>query len=224
MGFMKAVPALLTQNVQELKGDLDKLVPYFKSFHVDIADGEFVSGKTLSIEDATQVLMQYPTLTFDFHLMVLDYGKIVNYLRNLTSKIQIQHVFVHHKAAPPATLFTPKSAPFTIGLVINPDEQVKQLSSLYSFEKMEGIQIMSVNPGAQGRDFIKDSLSKIEQLRLLNYRSNVFLDGGINDETIPFILSQHFLPDVTAIGSFLTKSENLQKRVKYLEKILAVKP
>lgn len=32
---------------------------------------------------------------------------------------------------------------------------------------------MSVNPGAQGNPFIKESLQKIEQLRNANYRNKI---------------------------------------------------
>lgn len=222
MVIMKVVPAILAKSAQELKNTIDNLIPHFDTFQIDIQDGEFVPEKTVGIEEATSVLINYGNASFDFHLMVFDFGKCINYLRNLTSKIQIKHIFIHHKATPPNTLFESGSGPFSIGLVINPDEEVKQLSTLYSFEKMAAIQVMSVHPGAQGQQFIKESLRKIEQLRLLNYRNSVFLDGGVNSETIPFILAQHSPPDVLCIGSYLTKAENLQERITHLKEILAV--
>ena len=222
MGFMKVVPAILAKTVDELKNPLDKLASHFNTFQIDISDEAFVSQNTLAVEDIAATLMSYPQITFDFHLMVFDFGRIINYLRNLTSKIKIGHIFVHHKAIPPKTLFAPGSGPFVIGLVINPEEEVKQLSTLYSFEEMAAIQIMTVNPGAQGQEFIKESLRKIEQLRLLNYRKEIFIDGGINNKTVPFILSQNYPPDVLAVGSFLTHAENLQESIKYLKETLAV--
>jgi pentose-5-phosphate-3-epimerase len=81
---------------------------------------------------------------------------------------------------------------------------------------------MSVNPGRQGQPFLLETLKKIEQLRLLGYRNKIFLDGGINEKTIPEILAQKFLPDVLCPGSFLTKADekDLSKRVDYLFNII----
>ncbi len=214
---MKVIPAILPKTIEELKGPLDKLLPHFDTFHIDISDEAFVSQNTLGVEDIINTILSYPNTTFDFHLMVFDFGRVINYLRNYTGKIKIGHVFVHHKAMPPKTLFDPVSGPFMLGLTINPDEEVKKLSTLYSFEKIAAVQIMSVVPGAQGQDFIKDSLRKIEQLRLLNYRKEIFIDGGVNNKTIPFILSQKFAPDSIVVGSFLTRAQDLNSNIKFLK-------
>lgn len=219
---MQIVPAILSRSPEEFVVDIKKLSPYFTSFQIDIADGILVPGKTATIEDLTPHLLEYTNTTFDFHLMVKDYGKVINYLRVLASKIKIGTVLVHHKAGPDKGLFISQSDSFTIGLVINPDEQVKKLSTYYSFEIMRVIQIMSVEPGAQGQGFIKETLNKIEQLRLLNYRNRIFLDGGINNLTLPIILSQHYLPDVLAVGSYFTKAVDLKMQVEGFKKILPV--
>ncbi len=217
---MQILPAVLSRSPEEFDVDIKKLSPFFSSFQIDITDGILVPGTTATIEDLTPHLLEHPQITFDFHLMVKDYGKIINYLRALTSKIKIGTVLVHHKAGPDKGLFISQSDSFTIGLVINPDEQIKTLSTYYSFEIMRAIQIMSVEPGAQGQGFIKETLNKIEQLRLLNYRNKIYLDGGINNLTLPIILSQHYLPDTLAIGSYFTKAVDVKMQVEGLKKIL----
>jgi pentose-5-phosphate-3-epimerase len=78
---------------------------------------------------------------------------------------------------------------------------------------------MSVVPGVQGNPFLPNTLKKIEQLRVLGYRNKIFLDGAVNDKTIPFINKQKFKPDVVCPGSFLTKAKDLEKNVKYLDKL-----
>lgn len=77
---------------------------------------------------------------------------------------------------------------------------------------------MSVIPGAQGKPFIEYTVNKVEQLRVLGYRSNIFLDGAVNNKTLPIINSYKFKPDFICPGSFLAKAkeEELPKRVKYL--------
>ena len=76
---------------------------------------------------------------------------------------------------------------------------------------------MSVTPGVQGNPFSPDTLLKIEQLRVLGYKSKIFLDGAVNDRTLPVINKLKYKPDVICPGSFLTKAKDLEANVKYLE-------
>ena len=77
---------------------------------------------------------------------------------------------------------------------------------------------MSVTPGVQGNPFLPNTLKKIEQLRILGYRFKIFLDGAVNDKTLPFINEQKFKPDVICPGSYLTKTDQLQSHVDFLNK------
>jgi len=78
---------------------------------------------------------------------------------------------------------------------------------------------MSVTPGVQGNPFLEETLNKIEQLRLLGYRKEIFLDGAVNEKTIPVILSKKYQPDFICPGSYLTKTKSLEENVKYLKEI-----
>ena len=71
----------------------------------------------------------------------------------------------------------------------------------------------------EGKPFILEALNKIEQLRQLNYRKKIFLDGAVNDKTLPYINSLKYKPDYICPGSFLAKcSDNeLKKRVEFLK-------
>ena len=221
---MEIIPTPLTISPQKFTEDMQKLSLFFSTFHIDIADGLLVPGKTATVEELTPHLLKYQDRSFDFHLMVQDYGKPINYLRSLSSKLQIGRVFVHHKAAPDKGLFVSHSDPFIIGLALNPSEHVKTLPTYYSLEFMRAIQIMSVEPGAQGQLFIKETLNKIEQLRLLNYRNNIFLDGGVNNLTLPLILSQRYTPDILSVGSYFSKASDLKINVEELKKMLPLEP
>ena len=90
----------------------------------------------------------------------------------------------------------------------------------YELRTMNCIQIMSVNPGFQGSKFLPETLKKIRALRQLDYGSDIYLDGGINERTIPIIKSQKDPPDFLCIGSFLTKSIDPKKTTEDLKKAL----
>jgi pentose-5-phosphate-3-epimerase len=79
---------------------------------------------------------------------------------------------------------------------------------------------MSVNPGFQGSPFLPEMLNKIEQLRNIGYRKEIFLDGAVNEKTISVILSKKYRPDFICPGSYLTKAKDLEKNVEYLRELI----
>ncbi len=216
---MQIIPSILESDQQSFEAQLTRLSPYFNYFQIDIADGLLVPNKTVQIEDIINILtvnknLSTANLTFDFHLMVKDYQKEIEKLNQLTSFIKITNVLIHARALGNNPF--PSSA-IPVGLVLDPPDQVNSLSQKYDLNKIPVIQIMTVNPGFQGSPFIPDLLNKIEQLRSVNYRNKIFLDGGINEKTIPLILQQKFLPDALGIGSYLTKSDQIEERIKFLK-------
>lgn len=219
---MQIIPAILEKDNTNLFAQVQRLAPYFKLFQIDIEDGEFAPYKSLSIEDILNIpedkRSELKKLSFDFHLMVKEYEKEIQKLERLKKMLTIKRVFVHHSLLPNYQLLTTKYS-FPIGLVVNPEDQIDHMAKHYDLKKIPFIQIMSIHSGPQGQAFIAETLNKIEQLRLLGYRSDIYLDGAINEKTIPIILSKKYRPDFLCIGSFLTKTNDLTYRIKYLDSI-----
>ena len=218
---MQTIPSILEKDASSLFYQINKLSPYFKRFQIDIADGIFVPNKTVQIDEIKDVLNKdslYKDCLFDFHLMVKDYESEIKKLEKLKNLINIKNVFVHADLHPNYELLT-TNYPLSIGLVLNPQDQVSDLTSHYALDTIPCLQIMSVVPGFQGSPFIPETLNKIEQLRVLGYKSNIFIDGAVNDKTLPFINKQRFKPDFICPGSYLTKAKDLKKNVEYLLKL-----
>ncbi len=219
---MQTVPSILEKDINGLISQIKKLSPYFSRFQIDIADGIFVPNKTVQIEEIKDSLIK-DSLLFDFHLMVQDYKTVIKKLEKLKKIIKINLILIHFSAISdfvrqPADRISDLSS-LPIGLALNPEDQVDDLSRRYNLKQIPAVQIMSVVPGVQGNPFIPDTLKKIEQLRLLGYRNKIFLDGAVNAETLPLINEQKFKPDVVCPGSFLTKAKNLEENVKYLNEL-----
>ena len=219
---MQTVPSILEKDVTSLFYQINKLSPYFKRFQIDIADGIFVPNKTVQIDEIKDSLIKdclnRDSLSFDFHLMVKDYKSEIKKIEELNKIIKINLVLIHLSVTTHYSLITNHSL-FPIGLTLNPKDQVTDLTSRYALDTIPFIQIMSVVPGVQGNPFLPDMLLKIEQLRLLGYKSKIFLDGAVNEKTIPIIMSKKFQPDFVCPGSFLTKAKDLKKNVEYLNKL-----
>lgn len=222
--FMQTIPSLLEKTPEDLIFQINKLSPFFKRFQIDIADGIFVPNKTVLIEEIKDNLIKdclnKDSLSFDFHLMVKDYKSEIKKIEELKNLIKINLIFFHFSAI---SNFIRQSADrisdlsnIPIGLTLNPQDQVSDLTRHYALNIIPCLQIMSVIPGVQGNPFLPDTLLKIEQLRVLGYKSKIFLDGAVNDKTIPVINNLKYKPDFICPGSYLTKAKDLKKNVKYL--------
>jgi pentose-5-phosphate-3-epimerase len=214
---MQVVPSILEKNPQDLFYQINRLSPYFSRFQIDIADGIFVPNKTVQIEEIKDSLNK--DSYFDFHLMVKNYEDHIKKINGLKNIINIKNVFIHFDLLPNYQLLTTNYT-LPIGLTINPQDQIDDLAYRYDIKQISSIQIMSVTPGAQGNPFLPETLNKIEQLRDIGYRKDIFLDGAINEKTISVILSKKYKPDFICPGSYLTKTKTLKENVEYLSKLL----
>lgn len=213
-------PSILEKTSEEVFRQVQKLSKYYSHFQIDIADGLFVPSSTLKIEEFLSKIQntRLPTsLTFEFHLMVKDFESNIKKLLKLKKFMNIKTILIHASLSPNHSLLTTTYPEFSFGLVLNPEDSVETIKTNYDLQKVPLIQIMSVNPGAQGNPFIPGTLQKVEQLRNANYKNIISLDGAINETTLPFILSQKFQPDILCPGSYLTRVDNLEEHVKYLK-------
>ena len=207
--------------MEALSSTINRLSPFYNYFQIDIGDGIFVSNRTVQIDEVYKKLYlfnKYQSLNFDFHLMVSDFKKDIIKLNQLRKLINIKNIFIHYSAISNFKLKISNLSDIPIGLTLNPEDRVDDLSSRYNLNIIPSIQIMSVTPGVQGNPFLPNTLKKIEQLRILGYRFKIFLDGAVNDKTLPFINEQKFKPDVICPGSYLTKTDQLQSHVDFLNK------
>jgi ribulose-phosphate 3-epimerase len=216
---MQIVPAILEKTPQDFKRQIDRLRPYFNYFQIDVADGLFVPNKTLIIEKIISSLITTDSrLVFDFHLMVKNYEEEIKKLVSFKKRVNLKNVFVHYSLFPKYLVLKSRYRFITIGLVINPEDQISDLEQKYDLKSIDVLQIMSVKPGFQGQPFIPKTLNKIERLRKLGYRNKIYLDGGINEKTLPIILKKKYQPDFLCVGCFLTKNTNLENKLRVFKK------
>jgi len=218
---MRIIPSLVEQTPDELFAVVAKLSPYYNRFQIDIEDGRYVKNKTLSLEDFAGFIRQNKKsvnrgVFYDFHLMVEHYEKDIETIAGLRDEIRIDTVLIHASLHPDLPKIQATHPYFLIGLVMNPEEEVKAIVKEYDFNSVPIIQLMTVHPGPQGQSFIKESLNKIDQLRNESYKNEIYLDGAVNAETLPIILAKSSNADAVCPGSYLARAENLEERVAFL--------
>lgn len=215
---MQIYPSVLETDIEVFKKRLTEFVPIFLHIQIDIADGKLVDNRTIQIEDVVDQVTRLRLVdakavagkqgysgqarnTFEIHLMVEDWQKEMSSLFQLAKSIQITRVFVH--ASVFHTPYSILNTQFEWGLVLNSEDTVDDYWE--ALQPFPIVQIMTVQPGRQGNPFLPESLEKISQLRQKGYLGKIILDGGINEETLPQILSRSYWPDAVCPGSYFHK-------------------
>lgn len=215
---MIVTPALLEQEIKKQRKELLDLSPYYTRFQIDIADNTLVPNTTTQIVELFQSAFfnLVSGTIFDFHLMVSDPIKHIELIKLLPKK-RVGMILIHNSAFPSYTLLKNQYPSYRFGLVLNPEDGVGNIKQEL-LERLSSIQIMTIIPGFQGSSFHEELLIKIEQLRKRNFNKEILIDGSVNENTLPIILSKKYKPDVLGIGSYLTKasSQELKKRVQFL--------
>ncbi len=196
---MYIVPAILAPTEKELQEQLAKVADLSDLVSFDVASEDFVDGLT------TPSPKDFPQLSEGkkvfWHLMVKNPINLIDECLQFPAKI----IAVHAEAeGVDEALKLIKSKEVLAGLVFNPDTDISKFTDLIKL--VDVVQIMTVIPGAQGRDFDGSNLEKIDYIRTLNPSVKIAVDGGINPETIGRVLPNS--PDFIVIGSFLTKAQN----------------
>ncbi|MCX7997221.1 MAG: hypothetical protein N2691_05740 [Patescibacteria group bacterium] len=216
---MIVTPSILTTTAEDVRSQISRLLPYFRHFQIDIADGIFVENTTVSLFDVLASFESEPLppgVKIDFHLMVIDYEKHISAISQSPVSRYTDIVLVHFGVRPELHKLLQVYNNISTGIVLNPEDQVQDCAMSYPLDSLVGIQIMSVSPGCQGNPFLPYTLDKIDHLRTHNYRNKIYLDGGINRDTLPAICSKFYKPDVITPGSYLSKAHDISARVQEL--------
>lgn len=201
------------------------LAAFFPVFQIDVTDGTITPNKTPLTRDLIPLLDSIPfalreRITFDYHLMTSEYEREIADIVTVSKKVQVRNILIHSELSPNYYLLAENFPQFTFGAVLNSEDNVYEVMKNYEINSFPIIQFMTVHIGYQGNPFIEEVLTKIEQLRKTGYRGKIFVDGGINKETLMKIFSRTFLPDVLCIGSYLTHSDNVARDAEYLFDLL----
>lgn len=192
--------------------DLQKLNDTSTDYiHVDIMDGKFVKGKTMPFKEMRHIY-KYTSKRLDVHLMVLNPSKYIKDYATLNTEYITFHLEIEEDIIKNLNLI--KSYGIKCGLSIKPDTKVSELVPFLPL--LDLILVMSVEPGMGGQEFIKETVDKISEIKVLlrEYNSNakIGVDGGVNNVTKKYCKDC----DILVAGSYITNSENFEEKIESL--------
>ncbi len=202
--------------------------------HVDVMDGHFVPNITVGslIVKAIRPLTRLP---IDTHLMIEHPEDYIDDFCQAGADI----VSVHAECYGPLKKDCRKYGQYPKEVEsIDPERAGKDIQKIKNHGKkahmvispgtplcvdallndLDGVLIMSVNPGFAKQKFMPSVLPKIQQLRSC-FQGDIEVDGGINDVTAPEVIKAG--ANILATASYFFGAGNPKDAVKSLKGILA---
>ena len=189
------------------------------AIQVDVMDGHFVPNITFGPR-LVRALHRRIKLKLDVHLMMVEPDRLVKTFADAGA----DRLIVHQEASPDLyrILQTIKQLNVEAGVALNPATPVEAVEEV--LQLVDVIQVMTVNPGYGGQDFIQSQLDKIKRIRKMlddkGFRKPVAVDGGIDSSTAPQAVRAG--AEILVAGSSIfnqsgTVAENIQALRKSIE-------
>ncbi|MET7970490.1 ribulose-phosphate 3-epimerase [Micromonospora sp. NPDC005305] len=152
------------------------------SFHIDVMDGHFVPNLALTA-DIVAAVRPLSRLPFQAHLMVEDPAAYLEPLAQAGCD-----VFIFHAEATPyprRLMSQIAKHGMRAGVALNPATPVAVLESVAD---VPFVQIMSVEPGFAGQDWITTSPDRVRAARAIcGPDASILVDGHIDRTTAPLL-------------------------------------
>lgn len=209
--MIKIAPSILSADFAKLGSEIKEIEDGGADYvHVDVMDGHFVPNITIGplIVEAIRPLTKLP---LDVHLMIENPDMYIKDFADAGADIITVHqetcLHLHR------TIQLIKSHNVKVGVVINPATPVATIKEIIG--NVDLVLVMSVNPGFGGQSFIKESLSKINEINLIRKERNLNfelqVDGGVNVNTAKSCVDAG--ADVLVAGSAVFNQPNRKEAI-----------
>ncbi|HBF2673745.1 TPA: ribulose-phosphate 3-epimerase [Clostridioides difficile] len=215
--------SIMCADQMKLKEELEALEEAgVKLLHCDVMDGIFVKNLAIGPE-LLKSISENTTIPLDIHLATETPDKYID----MMSYIKPKYISFHVESSTNVKADIQKLRNYGIGpvLAISPQTSVDKIEEYISL--VEGILVMTVNPGFAGQKFNLSVLDKLDKLTeiLKDYDNPPFIevDGNINKDTIKLMNGKKV--DIYVVGtsalfndkppiSYKDKIEELKESIK----------
>ena len=204
---MKIWPSVMSKNQKELNAYLKKLKGVSKKLHLDVVDGKFADSKTMWFSFKLSKNFEY-----NAHLMIKNPEKWIQ--KNIKKVNLFIPQFEEVKDVSVYIKWMRKERK-KIAFAINPETKVKELKPYLN--KVDYILVLTVHPGYYGSKFLPKNLRKIKQIKKINPKIKVIVDGGVKDRTIKKF--KKYNPDILISGSYIKDAVDKKAAMNYLKNI-----
>ncbi len=202
---VRIIPAVIAADQGELDESLGKVTGFAPTVQLDVMDGKFVPSMSL---DFNLRLPEGPH--YQAHLMVRDIWSHIERFKG-----EVGTIIVHAESLPSlrGDVKQLKRLPNKLFLALNPETRVSALKPVIG--DLDGVMVMTVNPGKYGGRFLPECLDKAVELKGLRRSLTVEEDAGMVPETVR--LAKMKGVDLFTSGSYIMKSADPLRAYRELE-------
>ncbi|MGV8162028.1 MAG: hypothetical protein ACP5N2_01690 [Candidatus Nanoarchaeia archaeon] len=206
------IPTVFCQDMKCFTKRFNRVSKISKKIQIDIADGKFVSVKSVEVNSISSFSRFHMSL--EAHLMVNNPEKYVDALRRKGFKKIIFHVEAVADEDACLLLVDRITALGMIPVVaINPDTRLtKRVVDLILLTKF--VLVMGVKPGKEKQKIHKSIFSRIKKIKSLSSKMIVQVDGGVNVKTAKLLFDAG--ADILNSGSYISESKDPKQALKEL--------
>ncbi len=209
--------------------------------HIDIMRKPFIPDKNKFSEEALSELYNKfkDYVKFDFHLMVSEPDKLIEFLNNIVENKKDTMITIHIESYRKGLgkydskdydlinkfkeinkknvllvynkLKEIKDKGFKVGLALEPNTSLENIKE-EMFDLLDMVLLMSVSSGSGGQKYTDNVTNKIKELREKHKKLMIQVDGGMNEETIPVVVKAG--ANNLVIGSYITRADEPVKQIK----------
>ena len=214
MSAIKIAPSILSADLLNLENQILAVEKAGADFiHVDVMDGQFVPNITFG-PVIVSTLKKITNLPLDVHLMILNAENFISRFAQAGAEI----ITIHQEASPHIhrTIQMIKDEGKKAGVSLNPGSSLNTILPVLPI--IDLVLLMTVNPGFGAQSFIPLVLEKIEYLAEIKKKNRygflVEVDGGINSETVPKVVTAG--AEVLVAGNAVFAQEDPEKACRQL--------
>lgn len=208
--MVKIAASILACDLARLADEVKRVEHVVDMIHFDVMDGHFVPNISFGLP-VLRCLRKETRLPIVVHLMITNPEDFVDrFIEEGADVVVVHYETTHHLHR---LVHQIKDRGAKAFVAINPHTPISLLSEI--IVDVDGVLVMSVNPGYSGQRFIARSLEKIRNLHKMireqGLETEIMVDGGVNEENAQILVKNGATILVMGYGIF--KNENYEKLI-----------
>jgi ribulose-phosphate 3-epimerase len=203
------VPAIIAKTQEEIDIMLSKVKGKVERIMVDVMDGKFVPNTSLMFDFKLMAGFE-----FEAHLMVND---PLDWIEKNYNKVNIIIMHVEVLEDTEKAINFCKKNRLKVSLALRPETDIKTVFPY--LDKINGILMMTADPGSYCVEFLPKSIEKIKKLREINSSIPIEVDGCMNPKNAE--IAKNAGANIFASGSYIFKSSDIDEAIQELNEAVS---
>jgi ribulose-phosphate 3-epimerase len=205
-------PTVTADNPDDYRIQMERIEPFARRIHVDIADGEFAPRRLVNFDQ----IWWRGDRSIDLHIMYKLPTEHAEIILALSPRLVIMHAEAEGNFMGFAALL--RKHGIEVGIALLPRTSVETIAP--ALDHIDHVLVFSGNIGYQGGSTADlDLLKKVEHIRRLKPLIEIGWDGGVNDQNAHQIAAAGV--DVLNVGGFIQHATDPAAAYATLVKALA---